>query len=135
MTLAEQVRNRRKALGLTLREVEKRSGVPYTHISSFEHGHQSNPTLQTLAGLAEAFGCRPEDLIDSPALVDARSLSIPAVLLQLGSDNGLSHAELEMLAGLSWRGQQPQSYADWWFLWQALVRACALRVDTETRED
>jgi len=53
--IAEAVKVRRQALGLTMRRLAQRSGVSASTISDIERGAKS-PTISTLSSLAEALG-------------------------------------------------------------------------------
>ena len=55
-TIGEQVRRRRMALGLSLRQLSARSGVPPSTIHGIERGHQTSPAIDTVSALAEALG-------------------------------------------------------------------------------
>lgn len=52
MSLSSVVRDRRKALGLSLGELGRRCGVPKQSIYSIESGRSKNPTVNTICGIA-----------------------------------------------------------------------------------
>jgi len=56
--------SRREQLGLTLRELARRSGVSSSMISDIERGAKS-PTLSTLSALVQALGVSMSALLDS----------------------------------------------------------------------
>lgn len=53
----------RKERGWSLREAERRSGVPNAHISQIETGAIKSPELATLHPLAKAYGIQLADLV------------------------------------------------------------------------
>jgi transcriptional regulator with XRE-family HTH domain len=53
----------RKERDWSLREVERRSGVPNAHISQIETGAIRSPELATLQPLAKAYGIQLADLV------------------------------------------------------------------------
>lgn len=63
--LAELLRTRRDELGLTLYELEQRSGVPRPHIRRLEQGETINPSMEILNKLANALDLDAEDLYDA----------------------------------------------------------------------
>lgn len=74
--LARNVAALRAARGWTLQETSKATGLSLQLISMIERGSRPNPTLDSLVGLAEAFG------VTLDALVSAESPT-PAPLQEL----------------------------------------------------
>lgn len=64
--LGRRVRRVRQEQGLTLREIESRSGVSATHISEVERG-KTSPTVGVLERIGEALGVRPSVLLGPSA--------------------------------------------------------------------
>lgn len=58
----QTLREARDAAGLTQDELAARSGVAQATISSLERGTRTNPTIDTVARLAEALGIAPSGL-------------------------------------------------------------------------
>jgi len=66
-----RLRQERERLGWSLREAERRSGVPNAHISQIETGAIQRPELATLAPLAAAYGLSLDELATGiPVAVD-----------------------------------------------------------------
>ena len=65
MEIAQAVRRRRKARGLSQRNLAAKSGVGYASIARIETGRQ-DPTVGMLARLAEALGIRVVDFFRAP---------------------------------------------------------------------
>lgn len=59
---AAGIRLRRNLAGLTLRKASAASGLAHTTISHLEHGHTVRAAEATIAALAQAYGCTPEDI-------------------------------------------------------------------------
>jgi HTH-type transcriptional regulator, competence development regulator len=55
-TLATLLRSCRITIGLTLREVERRTGISNAYLSQLENGRTINPSPRLLGKLAEAYG-------------------------------------------------------------------------------
>jgi transcriptional regulator with XRE-family HTH domain len=60
--LGRKIHTRRKALGLTLRQVAGRAGLTYGFLSELENGKKSI-CIRNLYALANALDCRPHDLL------------------------------------------------------------------------
>jgi len=59
MLMQERLRTRREAMGLSARELGRRSGVAETHVSLIERGTIVEPRTATVKALAEALECEP----------------------------------------------------------------------------
>lgn len=59
----ERVRDRRKALGLTLDKVAAHAGLTKSYVWEIENGKNKNPTLRTAHGLCRALGWTFADLV------------------------------------------------------------------------
>ena len=57
-----RLRQERERLGWSLREAERRTGIPNAHISQIETGAIRSPELATLAPLAAAYGFSLDDM-------------------------------------------------------------------------
>ena len=71
MTLRERLAALKTENGLTTDELSRRSGVPKGTLNKLLNGETRNPTIATLAALAEALGCPiaqlTERFVDEPA--------------------------------------------------------------------
>ncbi|MEZ4529076.1 MAG: helix-turn-helix transcriptional regulator [Desulfobacterales bacterium] len=54
----EKLRERRKALDMTLRELAEKAGISFSTVGKVENG-QRDPSANTLGSLAEALGVSP----------------------------------------------------------------------------
>ncbi len=64
-SLAVALRTHRVAAGLTLREVERRTGISNAYLSQLENGHTTNPSPRLLEKVADAFGCSYSELMEA----------------------------------------------------------------------
>ena len=66
------IRERRKALGLSLDDLASLTGTSKSHIWSIESGGSSNPTIQMALAISDALQCSLGDLIgvdmDQPSI-------------------------------------------------------------------
>lgn len=59
----ENLRNIRKAQGLTQVDLSQRVGLNRCYLSQIETGAKKNPSLTTVSRLADALGCTLDDLL------------------------------------------------------------------------
>lgn len=55
-TLGTMLARRRKKLGLTLRQMEERTGLSNPHLSQLETGYTRNPTILTAVAISGGYG-------------------------------------------------------------------------------
>ena len=87
--LGKLLRDARRANGLTLRDVEERTGVSNAYLSQLEHGRIRQPSPVVLHQLSDAYKLPYEDLLDSagypvPEAVKSRVPSTDSPLRRFG---------------------------------------------------
>ncbi|MGB7220083.1 MAG: helix-turn-helix domain-containing protein [Vicinamibacterales bacterium] len=114
--LGQNVRFQRKGRGWSLSELEERSGgVPKAYISDLENGSGGKPNIQYLFQVATAFGTTIDALIRGPeAEPTPEQMSLlPPGLQDFAQEENLTDDEVQMLAGLNFRGNRPRDKASW----------------------
>ncbi|HVU05521.1 MAG TPA: helix-turn-helix transcriptional regulator [Polyangiaceae bacterium] len=66
MKFGQEVRRRRKALGLTIEELSERSGLTPNYVGTVEIADR-DPSLSTVVALARALGTSPGELLGGGA--------------------------------------------------------------------
>ncbi len=61
--IASNVKNRRMDMDLSREELARKAKVNYNTIIKLESGANKNPTIKTLVGICNVFGCTVEVLI------------------------------------------------------------------------
>lgn len=64
--MASKIKHLREKRGLTLRDVERDTGISNAYLSQLESGHAQNPTLKKVRRLATYFGVCIGDLFPEP---------------------------------------------------------------------
>ena len=99
------LREKRRASGLSQRQLAERAGVDFSYISKLENGRLPAPAADTILRLSEILGCPSEELLSPakklPSAVEDGITSEPAALrfLDDASRLRLSADELEQLRG------------------------------------
>ena len=68
----ETIRERRKAMGLTQKQLAKLIDVTESQVSQIENGKR-NPGFETLLKLGEVFGCSVDDIVRNKKIPDTVS--------------------------------------------------------------
>jgi transcriptional regulator with XRE-family HTH domain len=119
-TIGERIRLRRGELGLSLSALAAKAGVAKSYLSNLENSkHDTRPSGQTLYQIAEALGTTMSDLLGTRLLV-APTQSFPPSLLAFAESAKLTDRDVEMLAGINFRGHQPSDEDSWSFVWRAI---------------
>ncbi len=140
-SFGERLRRARSARGKTLRQVAGSAGVSIAYLSDLERGVLENPTLDKLRGIAAALSISLNDLLDvrepshvpsnqePPALQEFTSgepfRSVTAEQAKrLRRDPGeLRERWVEILRGIDLGGLQPETAADYAFIFEAIRHA------------
>lgn len=122
-SLGSSLQAARSARGWSLAEVSRRTGLSRAYINAIENGRSKRLGADALRRLEEALG---------PLVVagPARPVELPAGLNALARSRSLPEGEVQILAALRVRGDQPQSEERWRFIYDALVASESLDVRT-----
>ncbi|WP_293174271.1 helix-turn-helix transcriptional regulator [Oceanithermus sp.] len=126
MTLAERFRELRKERGWRLKDVAEATGLSIPYLSDLERD-RTNPSLETLRTLAEAYGMTVHDLMAPVDFYGERTpAALPRGLAELLEDPVLG-AEItpdwvETLARIELRGKRPENKRDWYEIYLHLRR-------------
>lgn len=117
--IGARVRLYRQERGMSLTELASEAGVSKSHLSVIENGAGTRPGAQVLYALATALGVTIADLLGR-SLHPAGRGEIPPSLLEFAAEHQLPDADLQMLAGIQFRGEQPQTKERWAFIYNAI---------------
>jgi transcriptional regulator with XRE-family HTH domain len=115
MSLGERVRLLREKRGYSLSELAKQSHVSRSYLYQIESG-ESSPTQDKLLALASALGVTLTDLLG----LESSQADIPDTLKKFAEDYNVPTADVEMLAGIQYRGRRPSSVEDWRLLYKVI---------------
>ncbi len=121
--LGDRLRRRRKALGLTAKELARVANVSPSYVSQLEHGKQDQPSLEVLGALATALGMPTADLLGESVPVGLPPQA-PQVLAALAEELALDATTTTMLAGINIDGYQPTTRDGWLLMLLAIRHAC-----------
>ena len=77
--LGEKLSRHRSAAALSLRDVEKQTGISKANLSKLERGIHKNPTLDTLTALAGCYGVTVGALIGEATRCPAQPMALVGV--------------------------------------------------------
>jgi XRE family transcriptional regulator, regulator of sulfur utilization len=118
MTLGEHLRERRKQLGKTLKDVATGASISIPYLSDVERD-KAQPPLGTLSGIAAALDTTVTALLEGVEGFGEREEfpTLPSGLQEL-KDHPVFGAEMSeewirTLTRVDYRGKRPETFADW----------------------
>lgn len=124
-TIGERITRLRTDKSLSLGELANRAAVSKSYLSTVERGTGSRPGASVLHRIAQALGVTLADLIGRQIVADP-VLVIPPALRDLARERRLPPRDVEMLAGISFRGDAPQTKERWIFIYEAIKNSAAM---------
>jgi len=118
--IIQEARTRKR---LSLRDVYALCGINASALSRLENGRNSDPSIGMLAALSKALDVPLNTLIGEPEIRVSQEASIPESLRVFAESAGLDAVDIQVLAGISYRGRRPQTTRDWWFIHEAIKRS------------
>ena len=118
--VGERIRQRREEAHLSLSGLAQKAAVSKGYLWSLEKGEtDARPSGRTLYAIAEALGTTMSDLLGRELLMDPPS-EIPDSLRTFAKANALTETDVQMLAGVNFRGQRPNDHDGWALVWHAI---------------
>jgi transcriptional regulator with XRE-family HTH domain len=101
------------------------AGVSKSHLSVIENGTGARPGAAILHKLAVALGVTLADLLGREIRASASS-EVPPSLLEFAHARGLPQADVDMLASIVFRGEQPRTAERWAYIYTAISTSGSL---------
>lgn len=125
--LGQKLRKRREERELSLSKLAGLAGVSKGYLWSLENGRtNARPSGRTLYAIARELGTTMTDLLGQQMLTDLPH-EVPDSLREFADEEDLSEADVQMLTGVNFRGQQPADVEGWRFIWRAIRAGVANR--------
>lgn len=122
-SIGREIKRRREAAGLSIGELAQRAELSKSYLWELEKQRaEVRPSGRTLHKLSVALGTSMSELMGHKVLVD-EPRSVPKSLKRFAERQKLGDRDVQMLAGVNFRGRQPESENDWAFLWDAIRRS------------
>lgn len=123
MSLGDRLRQRREEKGINGVDLSRRANISKGFLSEIESGRAPRPSADVLFRLATALGTTVADLLEKE--VQRPALTIPPSLKQFLDEakEPIPQEDIEMLAGIHFRGNQPATADDWRFLYESIRRS------------
>jgi transcriptional regulator with XRE-family HTH domain len=136
-SIGKRIHRLREEKRMTLSGLAAKAEISKGYLWSMESGSaDSRPSATTLYNIAKALGVTMADLLDRPGLV-VNVTEVPQELRDFASEDRLPETDVQMLAGIQFRGEHPRSVERWRFIYNAIRHSGGLdpRPDASHRSD
>ena len=122
-----RIKRFRTERGMTATELANAAGVSKSYLSALENGDGTHrrPSAKTLYSLASAMGVAMSDLLGRPIITQATG-ERPDSLMAFARQRGLPETDIEMLASIRFRGEQPKTADRWSFIYDAIRNSAGM---------
>lgn len=110
--------------GLSLSELAAEAAVSKSYLSTVEKGSGSRPGATFLHKIAQALGVTLADLFGREIVVDLPT--IPLELREFADERKLPSRDINMLAGIAFRGDAPRTKERWAFIYDAIKNSVGM---------
>ena len=122
-SLANRLRDMRVGQSLSLTEIASRARISKAYLSQLEHGASTTPSHNVLRRLATALGTSIADLTGiSETWQPSEAGKLPTSLRAFARSAKIPETDVEMLAGIHYRGKQPGEADDWAHIYETIKR-------------
>jgi transcriptional regulator with XRE-family HTH domain len=119
-TVGGRLRRFREERGMSLSALADKAGVSKGYLSGLENDPSARrPSAKTLYAVADALGVTMADLLGR-RLLSAAAVEVPDGLREFAAEAGLPEADVQMLASIQFRGEQPRTKERWRYIYTAI---------------
>jgi len=123
MELGERIKKRRKERGLIAAELARQAEISKGYLSEIESGQASRPSGTVLFRIATALGTSIADLLGKE--IQPLTGDVNSGLREFARLEQLPEGDVQMLARIRFRGDQPRTVDDWRYLYESIKRSIA----------
>lgn len=124
-TIGDRMRKYRSDAGLSLNQLALSAGVSKGYLWSLENEPDKRPSAETLYAIADALGVTMSSLLGR-RLLTKQPTDVPDSLREFAEEKGLPETDVQMLAGIEFRGVRPQTRERWEHIYNAIRMSKAL---------
>jgi len=121
--VGRRIRELRTEHGMSLSDVAGEADISKAYLSQIETGQVKRPSAQVLFAIASALGTTVAALLGRAPVENAEALLVPQTLRDFATEAGLTEDQVQMLAGIRYRGRQPRKKEDWGYLYESIRRS------------
>lgn len=121
MALHDRIKQRREEKGLAAIELAQQAEISKGYLSEIESGRAARPSGDVLFRIATALGTTVADLLEREVRPAPRA--VHPKLREFANEAELPGEDVQMLAQIRFRGDQPETKDDWRYLYESIRRS------------
>lgn len=126
VSVGDRIRRFREERGLNLSQLAEHAGVSKGYLWALENDPGARrPSAETLYAVAQTLGVTMADLMGR-AVLAVPTGDIPDGLCEFAEEAGLPEADVQMLASIQFRGEQPRTKERWRYIYTAISTSAAI---------
>jgi transcriptional regulator with XRE-family HTH domain len=126
VNVGDRIRRFRQERGLNLSRLAEQAGISKGYLWTLENDPAARrPSAETLYAVAKALGVTMADLMGRELTV-APAEDVPDSLREFADEAGLPEADIQMLASIQFRGEQPRTKERWRYIYTAISTSAAI---------
>lgn len=119
LNIGKNIKEYRLKKGWTLAKLSSASGVSKPYLSQIENTPDKQISAEKLYQIAQALEVTMGQLMGKEVVLKQHA-EVPSSLLAFAEKNGLQEEQIQMLANIKYRGQQPSSEKEWETIYLAI---------------
>ncbi|MHB8341428.1 MAG: helix-turn-helix domain-containing protein [Mycobacteriales bacterium] len=123
--IGARIRRFRGDRDMSLSDLVLKAGVSKSHLSVIENGTGSRPGAAILHKIAVALGVTLADLLGREVKPDTPN-DIPQSLVEFAKSRKLPQTDIDMLAAIVFRGEQPRTAERWEYIYNAIRMSASM---------
>lgn len=127
--IGKRIRHMRAQEEMSLTELAERAGVSKSYLSTVEKGTGSRPGAAVLHNIAVALGVTLADVLGRNVQPNPSSQGVPESLRAFADQAQLPETDIQVLAGIKFRGNAPRTPERWQFIYNAIVMSARAERD------
>lgn len=136
MALADQIHRRRLEKKLSLTELANLAQVSKGYLSQLENNADGpRPSADILYRIAFALETTVGELLEKRSNMRDKPSPLPPGLREFAAHARLDQEEIQMLAQIKYKGDQPKTTDDWRFLYESIKRVIKSGKSDETSQE
>jgi transcriptional regulator with XRE-family HTH domain len=120
-SLGERIRQRRTEMNIALAELARRADLSKGYLHAIETGGTQSPSAEILFRIANELGTTIADLLGEEE-TEQDGVDFPPELIAFAEQADLTQEDVEMLAGIRYRGKRPETVDDWRYIFEFIRR-------------
>lgn len=127
VAIGQRIKHFREEKGMTAAELATAAEISKSYLSELENGKgdHKRPSARVMYAIGKALGISMSELLGRPLITEPPS-ERPASLVEFARDYDIPEADIDMLASIRFRGEEPLTAKRWEYIYNAIRTSVSL---------